>query len=108
MPSPAASVEARAVMMETWAQPPDDGTARAGVASAADMAMKPAVPATTAATRVSPRRDVERNMSSPVLVAAQRGRTCKLRNLVVLAGTGQPHRHNCQHQYKCACACPGW
>ena len=30
IPSPAVSVEARAVMMETWAQPPDDGTAGAG------------------------------------------------------------------------------
>src|SRR6476646_10034829 len=35
MPSPAASVEARAVMMDTWAQPPDDGTAWAGLATTA-------------------------------------------------------------------------
>src|SRR5215468_8345677 len=53
MPSPAASVEARAVMMETWAQPlPEAATALAGEASATPVTRVP----TVAATATNPRR----------------------------------------------------
>src|SRR5262245_59609190 len=50
MPSPWASVEARAVMIETWAQPlPEDATACAGAAASALSARTPAALATTPA-----------------------------------------------------------
>ena len=45
----AAATEARAVMMETWAQPPLDGTAAAGVAATAVRTSAPAAPAAASA-----------------------------------------------------------
>src|SRR5215475_8132421 len=51
MPSPCASVEARAVMIETAAQPLDDATAWAGAAATALNARTPAALARTPAPK---------------------------------------------------------
>src|SRR5262245_10936434 len=74
MPSPAASVEARAVMMETWAQPPLLATAFAGPAIAIPAATRPAVAVTTAPTmlRLRTRDFVDGCMGDSLLVGAER------------------------------------
>src|SRR5690348_15961957 len=72
MPSPAASVEARAVMIDTAAQPPFDGTAAAGVATAV-IASAPATPAIAKAAMRRTRRGSEDGcMGDSLLVGAER------------------------------------